>query len=139
MTRIYKPKTERKNVSHKPQALPEKFRAGFLSCMDGRSNLTKALRANYDQIVKDIGEDNVGSVKATLVEKFVFLSVVLQSIEAEMVAGQISKSEAISKWVQALNSLVGLAKVLGVERKSGNAWGQFDAQRVTSGGDSDAA
>ena len=35
-----------------------------------------------------------------------------------MAQGQIDKSEALGKWIQAVNSLSGLAKVLGVERKA---------------------
>src|SRR5262249_24872825 len=56
------------HVSPKPQEVPAKFRTGFLAELDGRTDLAKALRANYDAIVADVGgKDDVGHVKAALV------------------------------------------------------------------------
>ena len=120
MPRTYKPKTNRKNVASKPQTLPAKFSLGFLSQLDGRTEVAKALRANYDAIVRDVAGDaaDLSHVKAALVERFVWLEAILQGIEHEMVTGTTSKTEAIGRWIQAVNSLSGLAKVLGVERKS---------------------
>ena len=126
MPRLYMPKTGRKNVKTKAQAVktkaqavPPKFKAGFLAAMDGRTDLAKALRANYDAIVADVGgTTDVGHVKAALVERFCWLEAILQTLEHEMAQGQIDKSEALGKWIQAVNSLSGLAKVLGVERKA---------------------
>lgn len=112
-------KTNRSNRSHLAQELSAKFQAGFLSTLDGRTDLAKALRANYDEIIADIGgKEETSHVKNALVECFVWLEAILQSIEHEMANGQISKTEAVSRWVQCVNSLVGLGKVLGIERKS---------------------
>ncbi len=119
MPKNYKPKTTRKNVVTKPQTVPPKFRAGFLAELDKRTDLAKALRANYEAIVADVGGiEDVGHVKGALIERFVWLEAILQSIEHEMVSGTTTKTEAIGRWIQAVNSLSGLAKVLGVERKS---------------------
>ena len=119
MPRNYQHKTARRNRSTKPQTLPAKFRAGFLAELDGRTDLAKALRANYQQIVDDIGgAADLSHVKAALVERFVWLEAILQTIEHEMVSGKIDKAEALGRWIQAVNSLSGLAKVLGVERKA---------------------
>ena len=114
-----KSKGTRTNGSHKPQTLPKRFKAGFLAELDGRTELSRALRANYDAIVADIGGlEDVGHVKGALIERFVWLEAVLQTIEHDMASGEIDKSEALGKWIQAVNSLSGLAKVLGVERKA---------------------
>ena len=103
----------------KKQTLPIKFKAGFLAALDGRTDLAKVLRENYDNIVSDIGgTSEIGHVKGALIERFVWLEGILQSIEFEMVSGQASKTESIGRWIQAVNSLSGLAKVLGVERKA---------------------
>lgn len=131
MPKTYMPKTGRKNASTKPQTVPAKFKSGFLSTLDKRTDLAKALRQNYEAIVADIGgRDDIGHVKSSLIERFVWLEAILQSIEHEMVAGEISKSEAIGKWIQAVNSLSGLAKVLGVERTVRNAWHVLDAESL---------
>lgn len=109
----------RTNASHKPQSLPAKFRAGFLAELDGRTELSKTLRANYESIVADLGgPEEIGHVKAALVERFCWLEAILQTLEHEMATGQIDKSDALGKWIQAVNSLSGLAKTLGVERRA---------------------
>jgi hypothetical protein len=131
MPKTYAPKTDRKNRSHKPQTLPATFKAGFLASLDKRTDLAKALRQNYDDIVKDIGgADEVGHVKAALIERFCWLETILQSIEHEMVSGETSRTEAIGRWIQAVNSLSGLAKVLGVERKTSNLWSAIDTPSI---------
>lgn len=119
MPQKYVPKTDRKNKSHKVVALPAVFTKGFLADLDGRTDLAKALRANADQIVTDVGgREEVSRVKGALIERFVWLEAILQTLEHEMAQGKIEKSDALGKWIQAVNSLSGLAKVLGVERKS---------------------
>jgi hypothetical protein len=116
MPRTYVPKTGRKNAKHKVQGVPVKFKAGFLTTMDGRTDLARALRTNYDTIVEDIGgQEDVGHVKKSLVERFVWLEAILQTIEHEIAQGNIGK---LGVWIQAVNSLSGLAKTLGIERKA---------------------
>ena len=41
MPRKYQPKTDRKNAHRKPTTLPAKFKVGFLSLLDGRTDLAK--------------------------------------------------------------------------------------------------
>lgn len=119
MPRKYEPKTDRKNAKHKDQKLPDKFQPGFLANLDGREKLAKALESNYAAIVSDIGGPaDIGHVKASLIERFVWLEGILQGIEHEMVTGKTNKTEAIGKWIQGVNSLTGLAKVLGIERRA---------------------
>lgn len=110
----------RTNKSHKLKSnVPRKFRTGFLKELDGRCDLAKTLRQNYDAIVADVGgSDELSHVKSALVERFVWLEGILQTLEHEMATGQLDRSQALGKWIQAVNSLSGLAKVLGVERRS---------------------
>lgn len=119
MPRKYQRKTDRRNAKTKPTTLPVKFRGGFLAAMDGRTDLAKALRANYEAVVADIGgADDVGRVKAALVERFVWLDAILRTIEHDLATGQADKAECLGRWIQAVNALSGLAKVLGIERKA---------------------
>lgn len=114
-----KSKGTRVNTNSKPMTLPVKFRPGFMSELDRRTELARTLRANYNEIVDDIGgPSEVGHVKAALIERFCWLEAVVQTLEQEMATGQVEKTEAIGKWIQAVNSLNGLAKVLGVDRKA---------------------
>jgi hypothetical protein len=119
MPRLYIAKTGRKNTSHKPQSLPAKFTPGFISDLDKRTDLAKALRVSYAQVVSDIGgREEVGHIKNALVERFCWLEAILQTLEHEMAQGQIDKAETLGKWIQAVNSLSGLARVLGIERRA---------------------
>ena len=129
MPRVYKPKTNRKYGHEKPTTLPTKFRAGFLAELDKRTELAKALRDYYASIVSDIGgPESIGHVKAALIERFCWLEAILQTLEHEMANGTINKSDALGKWIQAVNSLSGLAKVLGIERNPRQAtWAKLDA------------
>jgi hypothetical protein len=112
-------KGTRVNKKHKPQALPQKFKAGFLAQLDGRTDLARALRSNYDALVNDIGgKDEVGHVKKALAERFVWLEAILQTIEFELGNGELDRQKALGVWIQAVNSLTGLAKTLGIERKA---------------------
>jgi hypothetical protein len=107
-----------RNRKTKITALPAQFQAGFLSQLDGRTDLSKALRANYESVMADIGgPDEVGHIKGSLVERFCFLEAVLQTLEHDLTTGAIGKAEALAKWIQAVNTFVGLARTLGVERK----------------------
>ena len=108
----------RKSRKTKTQQLPDKFKAGFLNTLDGRTELARALRSNYQAVVADVGgQQELSHVKASLIERFCWLEAVLQTLEHEMASGIIDKADALGKWIQAVNSLSGLAKVLGVERK----------------------
>jgi len=110
-------KNPRKYKPHKPQTVPAKFQVGFLSTLDGRTDLAKALRTNYQSIIDDIGEQ-LSHVKTALVERFVWLEAVLQTLEHEMANGQTDKADALGRWTQSVNSLLGLARVLGIERSA---------------------
>jgi hypothetical protein len=142
MPRTYQKKTDRQYTPKREQSLPAKFKTGFLATLDRRTDLAKALQQNYDDIVADVGGmEELSHVKSALVERFCWLEAILQQIEHEMANGEIDKSEAIGRWIQAVNSLSGLAKVLGVERRSGSAkgmWGAVDAAAIKKEG-ADAA
>ncbi len=101
----------------KPQSIPGKFKPGFLAEMDGRKEIVKTLRANYETIVNDLGgADDVSHVKGALVERFVWLEAILQTLEHSMANGDTTFQETLGKWTQAVNSLNGLARILGIER-----------------------
>jgi hypothetical protein len=117
MPKDYKRKTDRPYTNGKPQELPVKFKAGFLAALDGRTDLAKTLRSNYDRIVEELGgRAESGHVKSALIERFCWLEAILQGIESDMANGKVDRAESLGRWIQAVNSLSGLAKVLGVDR-----------------------
>jgi hypothetical protein len=113
MPRTYKPKAPR---------IPPRYEAGFLSRLDRRTEVAKSLQANYDAIADDLGgKQELSHVKSSLVERFVFLEATLNRIENDMARKPNDLGDNVGKWIQAVNALTGLAKVLGIDRKFSNA------------------
>jgi hypothetical protein len=119
MTRKYKHKTDKRYTSDKPKALPRTFQQGFLASLDKRTDLAKALRSNYNEITDDIGGiGDVSRIKGSLIERYVWLEAVLQTLEHEMALGLVDKATVLSKWIVGVNTLTNLARTLGVEKKA---------------------
>ena len=109
------------------KSLPAKFQPGFLATMDQRSAVVKQLRANYATIIEDLGgADEIAHIKSAMVERFVFLESLLQTIETDLASGAIDRDAALGKWTQAVNSLIGLARALGLDRKARDGNWSFD-------------
>jgi hypothetical protein len=100
------------------QKPPKRFEANFLAKMDGRTEIFQQLKNAYDEIVADCGgAENLSHVMLALCERFVFLEFTLQNLEARIADNPKNADEFISKWIQACNSVTGLAKTLGLERR----------------------
>lgn len=101
----------------KLKALPERFQPGIIRRMDGREKLTARLSATFNSVVQDAGGiDTLPYAKLCLAERFAFLQEFLQQIEAELVTDPVGKEAMLGRWTQAVNSMTGLAKVLGMPR-----------------------
>jgi hypothetical protein len=112
-----KRKDKRKYESSKPMTLPAKYEAGFLEKLDGRTEVCKMLRAAYDEIAGDLGgEQNLSHVQACICERFVFLEATLRGWEKQIIERPKESQMMLSRWIQALNSLCGLAKTIGIVR-----------------------
>jgi hypothetical protein len=97
--------------------LPAKYEPGFLKDMDQRTGIAIRLNAAFDAIVDDCGgADSLPHTKLALVERFVFLEAILQSIEQKIAEGAKDSGDLIGKWTAAVNSMQGLAKLIGLER-----------------------
>lgn len=104
-------------TSAKRRTLPTKYESGFLQRMDGRTEVAQRLRQNFGTIADEVGGD-LSHVKAALVERFVFLEAVMATTETEIAASPANAPALIGSWVQQLNAMVGLSKVLGIERRA---------------------
>lgn len=96
--------------------MPEKYEPGFIRELDGRTSLGQRLAKAYDEIVNDTDE-NLSHTKQALIERFVFLEFTLQNWELEIVAHPDRADKLMGKWIQAINSLTGLAKLIGLRRQ----------------------
>jgi uncharacterized membrane protein YccC len=65
------------------------------------------------------GIDNLSHVRRSLVERFCWLEAVLRSLELRIAeADKAETADLLAKWIQALNSLVGLGRCIGLERRA---------------------
>ena len=97
--------------------LPPRFEPGFLRNMDRRLALSQRLSAVYETIVDDLGgQDTLSHTKLALVERFVFLEAVLQTWEEKIATDPKEAEPLMGKWIQAVNSLQGLARYIGLDR-----------------------
>ena len=99
--------------------LPAKYEAGFLKDFDRRTEVYQLLNGAYNEVVSDMGGiEGLSHAQICLAERFVFLEFVLRGLE-QRIAKNPKKSEVIlSRWIQALNSLTGLAKTIGLQRRA---------------------
>jgi hypothetical protein len=99
--------------------LPAKYRAGFLNEMDGRTRTFEKLHAAHCEILTDLGgADNLSHVQKSLVERYVFLEFFLRNLESKIASESKESGELLGRWVQAVNSFLGLAKTIGLERRA---------------------
>lgn len=98
------------------QNLPVKYEAGFLNELDKRSAVSKVLNRWYDEIVTDLGgEEVLSKIKRTLIERYVFLAACLQTWEGQIAANPKGTQKMLGRWIQGCNSLQGIAKTLGLK------------------------
>lgn len=102
----------------KHKNMPGKFQPGFLCRMDGRLEVSKNLHTAFIEVTDDMGGlESLSHVQATLAERFIFLEYALRNIEGRMAGDPDSATDLMGKWVQAINSLTGLARTIGLKRK----------------------
>jgi len=71
----YKRKTNRAYVNGKAHAVSSRFEPGFVAKLDGRTEVARMLRANYELIVADLGgEDELSYFQRSLIERALWMS-----------------------------------------------------------------
>ncbi len=102
----------------KYRELPAKYELNLLAKVDRRSEIYKRLKRSYDAICTDLGgEDQLPATKLALIERFIFLEACLESWEHEIASNPKQSEKLLSRWIQGLNSLSGLAKTIGIKRE----------------------
>ncbi len=96
----------------KAAKLPKTFTPRFIDDVDGRYAAAKELRSRYLALKADTGSES--TQRDLLCRRAVFLSVLLETQECEAVeTGKLD----MGGYVQAVNSLQGLLKTLGLDKK----------------------
>jgi hypothetical protein len=97
-------------------SIPAKYSPDFMDRLDKRTVLGKAVVDRYTAVVQDLGGDEaLTSIKRSLVRRFTWFEVMIEGMECRAAAGE---GVDIGSWTQLTNSWLGIARLLGLERKS---------------------
>jgi hypothetical protein len=91
--------------------LPGRFVPRFWDEADGRQMMVKEIKRRYEQLREDVGAASYQ--KDLLAQRAIFISVQLETMEANAVEG---KAFDAGRYTQMVNTLLGLLKALGLER-----------------------
>jgi hypothetical protein len=97
-------------------SIPAKYRPDFIERVDKRTVLGKAVHNRYHAIVADLGgEEALSTIKRSHVRRLVTLETMIEGIECYALAGVPVDA---GSWTQLLNSWLGIARALGLERQA---------------------
>lgn len=97
-------------------AIPAKYTPDFMDRLDKRTVLGKAVRERYQAVVSDLGgSEALSTIKHSLVRRFVWFEAMIEGQECRAAAGE---PVDIGVWSQLVNSWLGIARMLGLERKA---------------------
>jgi len=94
--------------------LPNTYRAGWLDKLDKRTKVARAIMQRISALTSDAGgADNLSHAKMSLIRRAAFLEAICESHELQLAGGQEIN---VGAYTQSLNSLLGLYRLLGIER-----------------------
>lgn len=95
--------------------IPERFAGGYLDRLDGRTAIAVTMRARWQAMTDDLGgEASLSYLQRSLVERALWIEYWIAQQERILADG----GEAdIGRMTQATNSLLGLYRTLGIERR----------------------
>lgn len=100
----------------KDEQVPDRFRSGWLTALDGRLSLARELRGRFTELTDDLGgADQLSYQQRSLCERCLWLEFWLAQQERALAAGEDFDA---GKWTQATNALSGLFAKLGLQRKA---------------------
>lgn len=98
--------------------LPDNYSATWLDKLDKRTKIARAVLDRIAALESDAGgADALSTVRRSLIRHAAWLDAIVDSHELRLAAGEALD---VGAYTQALNSLLGLFKVLGLERKPHN-------------------
>jgi hypothetical protein len=97
-------------------SIPARYRSDFIERVDRRTVLGRAVHNRYHAIIADMGgEESLSTIKRSHVRRLVTLECMIEGIECRALAGEDVDA---GSWTQMLNSWLGVAARLGLERKA---------------------
>jgi hypothetical protein len=98
--------------------LPDSYRSNWLQRLDKRTKIARAVLSRIAELESDAGgADGLSAAKRSLIRHAAWLDALVDSHELRLASGEQIDSGA---YTQSLNSLIGLLRLLGLERKPRN-------------------
>jgi hypothetical protein len=95
--------------------LPQEYSADWLERIDRRTKLWRAILPRIQRLEDDAGgSENLTHAKRSLCRRAAFLELLCETQEMRFTAGEAAD---VGAYTQALNSLLGIYRVLGIERR----------------------
>lgn len=114
----------------KPQmkaAIPTTWRTDWFARLDKRTLAFKAANERITALVADAGgEDNLSTVRRSLIERAAWLTCLAESAEQQLAQGQVID---VGRHMHVISTLTGLYKTIGMERRAKNARTLADVMR----------
>lgn len=96
--------------------IPTSYSADWLEKLDGRTQLARAVNERYTHLTNDLGgHDALSYQRRSLAKRAIWIEAVIEQQEAAMARGEEVDQ---GKLTQAVNSLMGVLKTLGLDRKT---------------------
>ncbi|MDA8348267.1 MAG: hypothetical protein M0038_05605 [Pseudomonadota bacterium] len=95
--------------------IPDRYSPDFADRLDRRTSIAKAIRGRIEAIETDLGGvDVLSHARRSLVRRVVWLEAIIEHSEQRLAAGE---GIDLGGHTQAINSLLGLYRLLGLERR----------------------
>ena len=109
--------------------IPDRYSPDFAERLDRRTSIAKAIRGRIEAIETDMGgADTLSHARRSLVRRVVWLEAIVEHAEQRLAAGE---GVDLGGHTQAINTLIGLYRLLGLERRAKPARTLRDVMRGT--------
>jgi hypothetical protein len=100
----------------KLDAIPDKYTPGYIDKLDGRTAIAADMRLRWQELTDDLGgADRLSYAQRSLVERALWIEHWIASQERVLADGGDADT---GRMTQATNSLLGLYRTLGLDRKA---------------------
>lgn len=100
----------------KSQNIPNRFSENFLEKLDYRTSLAQTIRGRLAELANDLGGmDTLSYQERSLCKRIIWLEATIEIQEAALSRGEDIEHGKLS---QSVNTLIGLLKTIGLERRS---------------------
>ena len=95
--------------------LPETYSSDWLARLDKRTKVARAVLARVTELESDAGgADALSAARRSLIRHAAWLDALVESYEMKLAAGEAID---VGAFTQSLNSLLGLLRLIGLERR----------------------